>query len=72
MSCIIRPEAVAKPWKAAVFSDVQVPYHDRDAVDVAVQIMRDYAPSTLVCNGDMWDLFNLSRFPNVKTANAPK
>lgn len=55
-------------FRAGIFSDVQVPFHDRDAVDVAVQILRDFKPHTLFSNGDLWDIFNLSRFPNVKTA----
>jgi hypothetical protein len=54
-------------FRAAVFSDVQAPYHDRDALDVAVQIMADHKPDTLFCNGDLWDLFNLSRFPSART-----
>ena len=55
-----------KPWKAAVFGDVQAPYHCRDAVDIAAQILADFKPDTLVSNGDMWDLFNLSRYPSAK------
>lgn len=63
---------MGKPWKAAIFGDVQVPYHDRDAVDVAVQIMRDFEPNTLVSNGDFWDMFNLSAWPNAKTSITEK
>lgn len=59
---------MGKPWKAGIFSDVQVPFHCRDACDVATQILRDFKPHTLFSNGDFWDIFNLSRFPNAKTS----
>lgn len=56
------------PWKAAVINDLQVPYHDPDAVDVAQQIIRDFGPvDVLDLNGDIFDFLNLSRHPNVKT-----
>lgn len=54
-------------FRAAITGDWQVPYVDRDAVDVATQIIKAFRPKKLVFNGDIFDLLNLSRFPNVKT-----
>ena len=57
-----------KVFRAAVINDLQVPYNDRDAVDVARQIIRDFGPvDVLDLNGDIFDLLNLSRFPNART-----
>jgi len=54
-------------FRAAVINDLQIPFEDRDAVDVAQQIIRDFKPEVLVLNGDIWDLLNLSAHPTVKT-----
>jgi len=56
-----------KEFKAAVINDLQCPYHDPDAVDVAAQIIRDHKVDVLDLNGDIFDFFNLSAHPNVKT-----
>lgn len=55
-------------FKVAITADWQVPYVDRDALDVASQIIRSFAPDVLMFNGDIFDFLNLSRFPNIKTA----
>lgn len=55
-------------FRALVFGDVQVPYHDRDAIDVMVQIGREFKPHVVADDGDFADLFNLSSHPNAKTA----
>lgn len=54
-------------FRAAVINDLQVPFHCKDAIDVAVQIMHEFRPQRLVLNGDIWDLMNLSAHPNAKT-----
>ena len=59
-------------FRALVFNDLQCPYHDRDAVDVMVQIAKEFKPQVACCNGDLADLFNLSAHPNAKTAITEK
>lgn len=54
-------------FRTAVINDLQIPYEDADAVDVAAQIIRDYKPEVLDLNGDILDLLNLSKFPGIKT-----
>lgn len=42
--------------KAVVLSDMQIPYHDLDAIDVALQIVQDTKPDKVIIVGDMLDL----------------
>jgi hypothetical protein len=51
------------PWLAAVVGDLQCPYHDPRAIDVAGQIIADAKPDVLRINGDGLDLRCLSRYP---------
>jgi hypothetical protein len=57
-------------FRAAVVNDIQCPYHDPRAVSVATQIIADFKPETLDINGDLFDLLNLSSYPNLKTLDA--
>jgi hypothetical protein len=61
------PSPSQKIFKACVINDLQCPYEDKDAVDVMVQIAAEFQPEVLAINGDMFDLMNLSRYPNVRT-----
>src|SRR6202012_3970397 len=62
-------DPLAITFKAAVINDLQCPLHDRDAVDVAQQIIRDFGPvDVLDLNGDIFDFLGLSRHPQAKTA----
>lgn len=54
-------------FKAAVINDLQIPYHDPDALDVATQIIRDFQPEVVDLNGDIFDFLNLSRWSGVRT-----
>lgn len=54
-------------FRAAIINDLQIPYHDPRALDVAQQIIRDFGPDVLDENGDIFDFLNLSRYPTVKT-----
>jgi hypothetical protein len=59
---------MAKPWKAAVTNDWQIPFCDYDAIDVAKQIIRDFGPvDVLDFNGDIYDFLGLSKHPSAKT-----
>lgn len=54
-----------KIFKAAIVGDFQIPYHDENAIDVAQQIVRDFAPNVMDYNGDILDLMRLSKFPGI-------
>lgn len=49
-------------FKAGIFNDSQVPYHDPKALSVAVQIFADAKLDVLVYNGDFADLRSLSKY----------
>ena len=54
-------------FRAAVVNDCQAPFHDPDAVDVATQVIAAFQPHTLGANGDIWDVFGMSKHPNLRT-----
>jgi len=47
---------------AVVLSDIHIPYHDRDALSIALAYTKDIAPDTIVLNGDIVDFYAVSRF----------
>lgn len=52
-----------KDWEMGVsFSDVHVPFHDRNAVALLCKFLRDHKPNYLVINGDFMDCWDISRF----------
>lgn len=52
-----------EPWERVVFlSDVHVPYQDKALVASALDLIRRWEPHRVVLNGDIADLFILSRF----------
>lgn len=57
--------APTKAKKAVVLSDMQIPYHDLDAFGVALDIVRDVKPDTIVMLGDLLDLDAFSDFSNI-------
>lgn len=56
---------MSKLFKAAIVGDFQIPFHDKSAIDVAQQIVRDFKPNVLDFNGDILDLMRLSKFPGI-------
>jgi predicted phosphodiesterase len=56
-----------KPFIAAIVGDLQIPYHDENAVDVAQQIIADAGVDVLFINGDFMDVANMSKFPSMRT-----
>jgi len=44
----------------AVFSDVHLPYHDSDAVELLVEVLADQKPDIVVANGDIFDFYSVS------------
>jgi hypothetical protein len=63
---IIRPTKIKaranKEKSAIILPDMQAPYEDPKALDVAYQIIRDTQPDEVIMNGDNLDLDLFSRF----------
>lgn len=51
-----------------ILGDFQAPYHDPDAVEVALQIAETVRPTTLILNGDFADFHTCGRWPVVPSA----
>lgn len=51
-----------------ILSDFQSPYHDPDAVEVALQIAEEVKPTCLILNGDFADFHTCGRWPVVPSA----
>lgn len=59
---LVKP-ATSEAWERVVFlSDVHVPYQDKPLVESALRLVRQWQPHRVVINGDVADLFILSRF----------
>lgn len=50
------------PKKIVVVSDLQIPYHDRRAVDALARFIKAYRPDQVVCVGDEIDAPQISRW----------
>lgn len=48
--------------RAVILPDLQIPYQDEGAVDVALQIVQDLKPDKIICVGDLLDLASFGRF----------
>lgn len=53
---------IAGPVKALVLADVHIPFHDPDAVALALQHGRDRQANLILLNGDILDHYALSRW----------
>jgi hypothetical protein len=53
---------VLKTERTVVIGDFQVPYHDKKAIDISLQFIRDYKPHNVVINADLVDFYPLSDF----------
>jgi UDP-2,3-diacylglucosamine pyrophosphatase LpxH len=47
---------------AAVISDIHIPFHDRDALAVCLEYLKDIRPNQIILNGDIIDFYSVSRF----------
>jgi metallophosphoesterase superfamily enzyme len=64
------PKSVASPNKnfimpdgrTLVLADIHVPYHDEDALEVALKYGDKYKPTAILLNGDCMDFFAVSRW----------
>lgn len=50
--------------RAVILSDLQIPYQDEKAVEVALKILRDAKPDKVILLGDMLDLAPYGKFIN--------
>lgn len=59
-----RPVSAAPSGRTVmVWPDTHAPYHDPEAVAVALAVLRTVKPDTLVILGDFLDCYSVSRFP---------
>lgn len=54
--------------KAVVLPDLQIPYHDEKAIEVALKLLRDVKPDKVIFLGDLLDLESFSSFTNIPLA----
>lgn len=54
--------------KAIILPDLQIPYHDEKAVEIALELVRDVKPDKIVLLGDLLDLDSFSKFTNIPLA----
>ena len=55
------PVVLTGPMKLGVFSDLHIPYHNPQAVEVAIGHMKKAKCDTLLINGDLGDFYACSR-----------
>lgn len=53
---------VLKGKRIGILSDIHIPYHDLDALNMALNEFKKVEVDTIVLNGDTVDAFNLSRW----------
>lgn len=68
------PESFAEPWdpvqlcdrgqreRVFVLSDVHVPYHDKEALETALEEGDKFKPTIVFLNGDICDFYQISRW----------
>lgn len=50
-----------------VLSDIHFPYEDPQALELVKQFLQDFRPHTLVLNGDIWDMPQISKYTRRKS-----
>ena len=55
-----KPYVVDEPGRYLILSDIHIPYHDRDALILALESVSD--PAGIILNGDIMDHFALSQW----------
>lgn len=58
---------MTKPFKWAFVGDLQIPYHDRRAVELFMKVMKAWQPDAIDIVGDIDDQLEYSRFSDGKT-----
>lgn len=59
---IYEPYIIKGHRKVAIFSDIHIPYHNIEAITVALDYCKKEKVDALLLNGDILDAFQLSRF----------
>lgn len=80
--CPVAFSTYAEPWEPfrldipgtwGVLSDIHIPYHDRKAVEVAVNHLKKLRPVGILLNGDLTDHYHASRWqPDPRRRNFPE
>lgn len=65
------PLEVKTAGKWLVLSDVHVPYHDKAALEAAIQKGLDEKCTNVLINGDFYDFYKISRFETDPSARNP-
>jgi len=47
---------------AAVMNDIHIPYHDRKALAICLEYLREIKPHQIVLNGDIVDFYSVSKY----------
>lgn len=58
----VREDFVLHPGKYLVLSDIHIPYHDTQALEIALEYGRSEGIENILLNGDILDCHTLSRF----------
>jgi predicted phosphodiesterase len=64
------PRSIAKPWEPfhvetkrnVILSDIHIPFHDDEALSLAIAEAESYRPDGIILNGDIVDFFAVSRW----------
>ena len=48
--------------RAAILSDIHLPYEDKDALTKALKLTKEFSPDIIILNGDICDCISLSRY----------
>jgi hypothetical protein len=65
---IVRRPRYKKPVRSdsvtLAFGDAQIPFHDENALQLALRAVQEIKPDNVVLTGDMLDLMSLSKYPD--------
>ncbi|OQA46071.1 MAG: Calcineurin-like phosphoesterase superfamily domain protein [Bacteroidetes bacterium ADurb.Bin302] len=63
-SSYVEPELyiIQNAKRIGIISDIHLPYQDNRAIEIALNDLKDNDIDTLIINGDMMDLYSLSKF----------
>lgn len=58
----VKKVAKEKPTKAIILSDIHIPYHDVEALALALEYTKDKKPDHIVLAGDIMDCYQISSY----------
>lgn len=56
------PFTISGHHRVAILSDIHVPYHSVEALDIAIRFLKKEKPDLLLLNGDIMDCYQLSKY----------